>query len=173
MPTIKSFSVARTQKSYTPGTPTPASGVYALSEGSGRSGAYDHTQFDDPAREGRTPTLIVSGQSNAQVRAPLAANAAGPATGVTLTTSPIPVAAFPRQWPQGSYVVNTINTGAGHTGAGLKVILTVAANGNATVAANAAGIAVAGDGYTTATDDTAILDLGLVNPAAGAITIAA
>lgn len=177
MPTIKAFSVARTQKSYDPATPTGPSGVYSYSgvpeEGlqwSGRNGAYDHPT-EQGAEEGRVPTLVVSGQTTAQMAAPLADGAAGPATGVTLTTTPIPAAAFPVAWDQGTYVVTTTNTGADHSGAGLIVRVDVAANGNMTL--NAAPIVDAGEGYTTATDDTATLDLGLINPAQGAITIAA
>ena len=82
MATIKNFSVARTQKSYDPGTPTPGSIVYSYSPGelgaarSGRNGAYDHPTAEGLV-EGRVPTF-----SRPWGEAPV-----NPATAAAITTN--------------------------------------------------------------------------------------
>ena len=55
MATFKSYSVAKTQKSYDPATPTSNSGVYAIQQG--RQGAYDHPTSEG-LMEGRVQTLL-------------------------------------------------------------------------------------------------------------------
>lgn len=167
MPSIKAFSVARTAGTGAKSGVYSYSGVPGETSHCGRNGAYDHaTQVG--AREGRTPTMVVSNQSTEQQADPLADNAAGPASGATLTTSPIPASAFDPVWSDGDYVVTVTNTNADHTGSGLLVRVNVD-EGAMTVT----GIAEAGEGYTTASDDTAELDLGLADSTAGAITIQA
>jgi len=168
MPTIKAFSVARTASGSSASGVYSYSGVPGVSHHCGRNGAYDH-EGEIPSAEGRVQTLVVSGQTTAQQAAPLADGDAGPASGATLVTSPIPAASFDPAWEAGDYVVTTTNTGADHSGAGLLVKVTVAANGNMTIDSVVEG----GEGYTTASDDTAILDLGLADPTDGAITIQA
>ena len=164
MATIKAFSVARTQKSYNPAVPTPASGVYSHSfVWGGRNGAYDHAT-EQGADEGRVPTLVVSGQNTAQLAAPLADAAAGPATGVALDAV---LGAGTLDWAAGRYVVTTTNQGA-CTGAGLLVAIDVAANGTVTISTDntlgfGAGIVAPGEGYRVDDSDNVTLDIGVAN----------
>ena len=113
MATIKAYSVAKTQKSYDPTTPTAASTVYSLSSGvpgaaaTGRNGAYDHPTAQGLV-EGRTPTLVKQDQ----------AVAADDAASVAITTNadgPIEV--------RNTKVVATTTTITG-SGAGLIVSFT-------------------------------------------------
>ncbi len=142
MATIKAYSVARTQKSYDPATPTAASGVYSLGSGvpgaaaTGRNGAYDHPTAEGLV-EGRVPTFVVSGQTvnDAATAAAITTNASGPIevrnTSVVATTTTI--------------------TGAG---AGLIVRFT-STNADPTQIA-AMTVVDGGDGYTTG--DTVEID---------------
>ena len=101
MATIKAYSVARTQKSYDPTTPTAASEVYSLGSGvpgaaaTGRNGAYDHPTAEGLV-EGRVPTLVQSGQTAndfAVSAVAITTNASGPIevrnTAVIATTTTI------------------------------------------------------------------------------------
>ena len=135
MATIKAYSVARTQKSYTPGTPTPASGVYSLGSGvpgaaaTGRNGAYDHPTAEGLV-EGRVPTLVVSGQ----------AGEADPAASVAITTNasgPIEV--------RNTAVIATTTTITG-AGAGLIVRFTSTDADPTQIAAMT--VVDAGEGYS-------------------------
>jgi hypothetical protein len=163
MATIKAFSVARTQKSYTPGTPTPASGVYSFSgTHAGRNGADDHATAEG-GQEGRTPTMVVSGQSTAQQAEPLTDANGGPATALTLAA----LGAGTLDWAAGRYVVTTTNQGD-VTGAGLLVAIDVAANGAVTISTDntlgfGAGIVNPGEGYNTDDGDVVTLDIGVAN----------
>ena len=173
MPTIKAFSVAG-PKSYD-GTPTGPSGVYSYSgvpeEGLQWSGRTVHT-ITPP---GKVLRKVVSPLSWSLVRLPhkwqhLSPMASWSCYRCHLDHHPDPCCCI---LCLGSRYLccHHHNTGADHSGAGLIVRVDVAANGNMTLNANP--IVDAGEGYTTATDDTAVLDLGLINPAQGAITIAA
>lgn len=86
MPTVKNFSVARTQRSYDPAVPTPGSEVYSYSPGengaarSGRNGAYDHPTAAGLV-EGRVPTETRPwgvAQTNPVTAAAITTNANGP-----------------------------------------------------------------------------------------------
>ena len=139
MATIKNFSVARTQRSYDPATPTPGSDVYSYSPGepgaarSGRNGAYDHPTAEGLV-EGRVPTFSRPwGEAavDAVTAAAITNNADGPIevqnTVVTATTT-------------------TITTASGNA-AGLIVRFT-STNADPTQLA-ALAIVDGGDGYTT------------------------
>ena len=139
MATIKNFSVARTQKSYDPATPTPGSDVYSYSPGtlgaarSGRNGAYDHPTAEGLV-EGRVPTFSRPwGEAavDAATAAAITTNADGPIevqnTVVTATTTTI--------------------TSASGNGAGLIVRFT-STNADPTQLA-ALAVVDGGDGYTT------------------------
>ena len=60
MATIKAYSVARTQRSFDPTSPTSDSGVYSTT--TGRQGAYDHPTAEGLV-EGRVPTLLNGARS--------------------------------------------------------------------------------------------------------------
>lgn len=146
MATIKNFSVARTQKSYDPATPTPGSDVYSYSPGtlgaarSGRNGAYDHPTAAGLV-EGRIPTF-----SRPWGEAPV-----DPCTAAAITTNadgPIEV--------RNTLVVATTTTitSASGNGAGLVVSFT-STNADPTQLA-ALTVVDGGDGYTTG--DTVEID---------------
>ena len=92
MATIKNFSVARTQKSYDPATPTPGSDVYSYSTGepgaarSGRNGAYDHPTAEGLV-EGRVPTFSRPWGEAAVNAATAVRNTLVVATTTTITTA--------------------------------------------------------------------------------------
>ena len=139
MPTVKNFSVARTQRSYDPAVPTPGSEVYSYSPGengaarSGRNGAYDHPTAAGLV-EGRIPTETRPwgvAQTNPATAAAITNNADGPIevrnTLVVATTT-------------------TITTASGNA-AGLIVSFT-STNADPTQLA-ALTVVDGGDGYTT------------------------
>ena len=173
MATVRSFSVARTQQSFDPATPTPASGVYSIGvfpingspqevASTGRNLPYDYATAQGGA-EGRIPTLVLSGQTQAQISAYNgAANTTGPATAVALTGAAMGNGTV--DWPAGTYICNTTTIGpaapgadtlAQPMGAGLQVRVDVDANG--AVALNAAPIPRAGNGYLA--DDTSVVSI--------------
>ena len=173
MATVRSFSVARTQKSYDPAAPTPASGVYSIgvmpingspqeAASTGRNLPYDYATPQGGV-VGRIPTLVLSGQTQAQISAYAgAAGTTGPATGVALTGAAMGNGTV--DWPADTYIVNTTTIGPAAPaddpldlpmGAGLQIRIDVDANG--AVALNAAPIARAGNGYLT--DDTSVVSL--------------
>ena len=128
MATIKAYSVARTQKSYDPTTPTPPSTVYSYSKG--RQGAYDHN--DNPGLiEGRTPTLEVSGQT---------ITGAAAATPFSAQTT----AGTPRTDLASTSVVAETITLTGE-GAGLQVRFTTTAGGAVPALANITAVQTGSD----------------------------
>ena len=157
MATIKAYSVAKTEKGY--GSAVAASGVYSFSAThAGRNGVYDYPT-EQGASEGRTPTLVTSGQTAAQLAAPLADNDAGPATGVALDAA---LGAGSLDWDAGPYLVTTTNQGT-CTGAGLIVQITVAGNGAVTIDNPSTSIKAAGEGYATDDTDDVSLDIPVAN----------
>jgi len=166
MATVKSFSVARTQKSYDPTSATPASGVYsygavpATTAGtsfSGRNGAYDHAT-EQGGLEGRVPTLVLSGQTTAQQ------NPAN--TGVPSAVSLATLGSGSSDWAADTYICTTTNING--NGAGLILRVDVAANG--TVTLNSSPIVEAGAGYLSDDSETVTIDGigGTVTVTAGA-----
>lgn len=116
MATVKAYSVARTDETNTPST------VYSLQSGggavpsTGRNGAYDHN--DQAGRvEGRTPTLVTSGQTIT------GATAATPFSATTTAGTALGDAA-----PASTSVVCTTTTITGN-GAGLVVKFTTTSAG--------------------------------------------
>mgnify|MGYP001489165928 CR=1 FL=1 len=135
MATIKSYSVAKTQKSYDPTSATPNSGVYAMSQG--RQGAYDHPTSEG-LLEGRVKTLVNGDRA--------AVNHDVTAAAITTAGSGGPVS--------DTVIATTTNvTVAGTQAAGLIVKFTT----NAAGAVNGAvTIVEGGEGY--ATSDTVSVD---------------
>ena len=138
MPTVKSYSVAKTQKSYDPDDAVDASTVYSTSlTHSGRNGAYDHATAQGLV-EGRTPTLVKQDQAAVD----------HDVTAVAITTNadgPIEV--------RNTRVVATTRTITG-TGAGLIVSFTSTDADPTQIAAMT--VEDGGEGY--ATDDTVEID---------------
>ena len=139
MATIKNFSVARTQKSYDPATPTPGSDVYSYSPGepgaarSGRNGAYDHPTAAGLV-EGRVPTFS----------RPWGEAAVTPATAAAITTNadgPIEV--------RNTLVVATTTTITTATGNGAGLILSFTSTNADPTQLAALTVVDGGDGYTT------------------------
>ena len=179
MATVRSFSVARTQQSFDPATPTPASGVYSIGvlpingspqevASTGRNLPYDYATAQGGA-EGRIPTLVLSGQTQAQISAYAgAAGDTGVPTALALTGAAMGAGTV--DWPAGTYVCTTTTIGpAAPAGdpldlpmaAGLQVRVDVDATG--AVALNAAPIVRAGNGYLS--DDTSVVSIdGIISP---------
>ena len=110
------------------------------------------------------PTIVVSGQTTAQLAAPLTDAAGGPATAVALDAA---LGNGTLDWAAGRYVVTTTNQGD-CTGAGLLVAIDVDANGAVTISTNndlgfGAGIVAPGEGYNTDDGDDVTLDIGVAN----------
>ena len=139
MATIKNFSVARTQKSYDPATPTPGSDVYSYSPGepgaarSGRNGAYDHPTAAG-LQEGRVPTFS----------RPWGEAAVNPATAAAITTNadgPIEV--------RNTLVVATTTTITTASGNAAGLILSFTSTNADPTQLAALTVVDGGDGYTT------------------------
>ena len=139
MATIKNFSVARTQRSYDPATPTPGSDVYSYSPGepgaarSGRNGAYDHPTAAG-LQEGRVPTFS----------RPWGEAAVNPATAAAITTNadgPIEV--------RNTLVVATTTTITTATGNAAGLVLSFTSTNADPTQLAALTVVDGGDGYTT------------------------
>lgn len=135
MASIKAYSVAKTQQSFDPSTPTSASGVYSISEG--RNGVYDRAT-DDGLVEGRVQTLVN-----------------GPATPVDHDVTAVTITTAGSGGPASTTVVATTTnaTVADDDAAGLIVRFTTNSSGavDGTVT-----IVDGGEGY--ATSDTVSVD---------------
>lgn len=151
MATVKAFSVARTESTKTD-TPTAASTVYSLGSGSpgfngangatpstGRNGCYDHNSPQGLV-EGRTPTLVTSGQTitGAAAATPFSAQTTAGTASVVQSTS----------------VVADTTTITGD-GAGLIVQFTTTAGGAIPAVANVSAVDT-GMGYSDG--DTVSID---------------